>query len=94
MVTRIVKMTFAEEHIPAFLELFRANREAIASAEGCMSVELLRDIHKPGVMFTYSHWLDEKFIDLYKQSELFGRVWPETKRYFAAPAEVWTLEKE
>ena len=94
MVTRIVKMTFAEEHIPAFLELFRANREAITSAEGCISVELLRDTVQPGLMFTYSRWTDEKFIDLYRQSELFGRVWPETKRYFAAAPEVWTLRKE
>jgi len=40
------------------------------------------------VRATVSRWDSEKSLNDYRMSELFGEVWPETKRLFAAAPEV------
>lgn len=93
MIIRIVKMTFAPQHVGSFLNLFETNRDRIASFEGCSHLELWRDKENPDVFFTYSHWKDESYLEEYRQSELFNKVWTENKNYFAAKPEAWSLTK-
>lgn len=90
MVVRIVKMSFRPEACDDFIELFETYRKHIRAAEGCLSLQMLREHPDSNVFFTYSTWKDESFIELYKQSDTFGVVWPKTKRLFSAPAEAWT----
>jgi autoinducer 2-degrading protein len=92
MIRRVVKMHFEEEHVEAFLEIFQEVKAAIEEVEGCYSVELLRDVNDPTVMFTYSIWQDENSLNAYRKGTLFGKTWPRTKALFRSPPEAWSLE--
>ncbi|MEZ4798326.1 MAG: antibiotic biosynthesis monooxygenase [Flavobacteriales bacterium] len=94
MVTRIVKMTFKSENVDLFENIFEKYHSKIRSAEGCLSLKLLRGVDNPNVFFTYSTWQDPSFLDVYRKSETFGIVWPQTKALFAEPAEAWTTEEK
>jgi quinol monooxygenase YgiN len=85
MLIRIVRMTFAPEHVPAFLALFHSSEDRIRQQPGCRHLELWQDAHNPAIYCTYSHWDDAEVLDGYRTSALFGEVWPATKRLFAAP---------
>ncbi len=91
MLTRIVKMTFAEEQVPEFLKLFDANKYLIASFPGCKLLELHRDANNPCIFFTYSKWDSEKSLNQYRSSELFERVWAKTKVLFNDRPEAWSI---
>jgi len=86
-------MTFAEENVPAFLEIFKASRDRIRSYPGCRRLELLQDYHLPHVYSTYSHWDSEEALNNYRKSELFGSVWKPTKALFAEPAQVFSFKR-
>ena len=94
MVNRIVKMTFRNDAIEQFTEIFNTYQDRIRSAEGCLSVQLLHDVNNPCIFFTYSIWNDETFLEKYRLSSTFGEVWPQVKPLFAAPAEAWTTTVE
>jgi quinol monooxygenase YgiN len=91
MVTRIVKMSFKPEKVEEFKQLFDQYKNQIASAEGCLSLRLLQE-NDSTVFFTYSEWKEEQFLELYRQSALFTKVWSRTKTYFNAKPEAWTTE--
>lgn len=84
MIIRIVRMTFREDAIVDFLALFEKNKKAIRAFPGCRHLELHRDAHNPAIFCTYSHWDNEERLNDYRNSELFGTVWPSTKKLFAA----------
>ena len=86
MLLRVVRLTFAPAHVPAFLALFEASKSRIRAQPGCRGMELWRDATDPAVFCTYSRWESAAALAAYRQSALFGEVWPATKRLFAAPA--------
>ena len=92
MVTRIVKMTFRNDCTQEFLLIFDQYQSRIRAAEGCISLALLRDTSDPRVFFTYSKWEDALFVDQYRQSNVFGEVWPRVKLLFDEPAQAWSVE--
>ena len=77
-------MTFAPEQVPAFLALFRASEARIRQQPGCLHLELWQDATQPHIYCTFSRWASAEALDNYRRSELFGEVWPATKRLFAA----------
>lgn len=93
MITRIVKMTFHPEKIDEFVAIYRKYRTFIKNAEGCTHVELLQDQHKKNTFFTYSHWENESFLEKYKNSTIFGEVWPQTKALFSEKPKAWSTHK-
>ena len=94
MLIRIVKMSFHQEHIPAFLENFYLNKEKIKNSEGNMFLELYQDIDNPCIFFTYSHWESENDLNNYRKSALFGEVWKFTKTLFNDKPEAWSLNNK
>jgi quinol monooxygenase YgiN len=94
MVIRLVKMTFRNDCVEPFLSLFHQYKEEIRNSEGCTQLQLLRDHSNPQIFFTISTWMHPDFINQYRNSEIFGIVWPQTKAMFAAPAEAWTVTNE
>ena len=84
MIIRIVRMTFREDAVNDFLKLFESNKKAIRAFPGCLHLELHRDVQNPAIFCTYSHWDNEESLNAYRDSELFGKVWPSTKMLFAA----------
>ncbi|AWG25550.1 putative quinol monooxygenase [Flavobacterium kingsejongi] len=93
MFVRIVKMSFHEEHIPAFLENFDLNKEKIRGFEGNRFLELYQDKNQKGIFFTYSYWEAESDLENYRQSALFQEVWAFTKRLFNDKPEAWSVDK-
>ncbi|MES2513246.1 MAG: antibiotic biosynthesis monooxygenase family protein [Bacteroidota bacterium] len=92
MIKRFVKMTFKPENTDRFKEIFNASKNLIAAMEGCHHVELLQDINNPGIFFTLSIWEDPKYLEAYRQSQLFTGVWAKTKVLFDAKPEAWSVE--
>lgn len=92
MITRLVKLTIDPERIVDFQEIFVSNQRRIADFPGCVDVKVLRDVNNSNVFFTYSHWESEDAINEYRKSELFGSIWPNTKKLFVAKPEAWSLE--
>lgn len=92
MLIRIVRMTFAAETTAAFLEIFRTSQDHIRQMPGCLYLELWQDLDTPHVYCTHSHWSSADALNAYRRSELFGQVWPATKRLFAAPAQAFSVQ--
>ena len=87
-------MTFAPEHVSTFLDVFESSKERIRGFEGCNHLELLNDINQPNIYFTYSHWDSQEHLNAYRDSELFGDVWPRTKVLFSAKPEAWSVKQK
>jgi heme-degrading monooxygenase HmoA len=92
-IKRIVKMTFRPEETESFIQdIFDTTKSAIRSFPGCKSVELLRDISQPNVLFTFSIWESPDALEAYRNSELFQNTWAKTKVKFADKAQAWSME--
>jgi quinol monooxygenase YgiN len=93
MITRIVKMTFAEDRVGEFFPVFDEIKEKIKSFNGCRKLMLLRDKNHPNIIFTYSEWEDDADLQAYRNSPFFADTWKRTKKLFSAKAEAWTVEE-
>jgi len=93
MLVRIVKMTFREEQVPAFLAIFEASKSKIRAFEGCQHLELLQDAGQKHVFYTYSHWQSEQHLEHYRHSALFTEVWARTKALFSEKAQAFSMQK-
>ena len=93
MFVRIVKLSFHEEHIPAFLENFEIIKEKIRNAEGNRLLELYQDKTNKSIFFTYSYWETEQDLENYRNSELFFEIWTDTKKLFNNKPEAWSVDK-
>ena len=93
MLVRIVKLSFHEEKIPAFLENFEMMKEKIRNAPGNRFLELYQDRNNKSIFFTYSYWETEEDLENYRNSELFYDVWTYTKQFFNDKPEAWSVNK-
>jgi quinol monooxygenase YgiN len=92
MLIRIVKLTFKPENVDAFVNTFDEKKHFIASFNGCIGVELLRDINNPNIFFTYSKWNNAESLERYRISELFVSTWDTVKKLFGDKPEAWSVE--
>lgn len=86
-------MTFKEDCISNFQNIFLINKEKIRGFEGCEFLELYQDKNNPSTFFTYSYWKSETYLNAYRHSELFKEVWSKTKELFDAKPEAWSVDK-
>jgi len=93
MFVRIVKMSFQEDKIDAFLNNFEEVKQHIRNFPGNRFLELYRDRNHPNIFFTYSYWEREEDLENYRQSELFGEVWSFTKKLFNDKPQAWSVNK-
>ena len=93
MFVRIVKLSFHQENIPAFLENFELMKEKIRNAPGNRFLELYQDKDNKCIFFTYSYWETEEDLENYRKSELFYDVWSFTKKLFNDKTEAWSVDK-
>ena len=92
MIKRIVKMEFKVENIDSFKTLFDSNKEKIRAFEGCKHLELWQDVNNKSTFMTYSFWNSESDLENYRHSELFKRVWANTKILFSDKPRAWSVE--
>lgn len=93
MIVRIVKMTFKPTQIETFLETFEKQKTFIKGFDGCTHLELLRDKSNPNVFFTYSHWKDASYLELYRKSDFFINIWSKVKLLFDDKPLAWSTER-
>lgn len=93
MLIRIVRMTFQEDRVPDFLEIFEQSKAKIRAFEGCRHLELLQDWDRESVFMTYSHWENAEALEKYRQSELFQTTWAKTKILFLDKPLVFSQKK-
>ncbi len=91
MITRFVKLTFKEDKIEDFINIWNESREKIAQFHGCNFVEMHRAIFPENVCFTHSIWENEYALNEYRHSELFQMTWAKTKVLFDDRPEAWSL---
>jgi len=84
-------MEFEKERIPDFLKIFAASRDQIRSFSGCRFLQLLQDENDSCIFFTYSQWEKQEDLNAYRNSDLFQRVWANTRKLFRKTAEAWSL---
>lgn len=90
---RIVRLTLQPGKAEVFLYHFNRVKSRISRFEGCLFLELYREVHQPNVFFTISHWQSEEHLKLYQQSGFFAETWSTVKPLFLARAEAWSLHK-
>ena len=93
MFVRIVKLSFHEEHIPAFLDNFEIVKDQIRATTGNRLLELYQDKNNKKVFFTYSYWETEQDLENYRTSAFFNEVWSFTKKLFNDKPEAWSVDK-
>ena len=93
MLVRIVKLSFHQDKIPAFLENFELVKNQIRNFPGNRLLELYQDKTNASIIFTYSYWDSEEDLENYRKSELFTEVWDFTKKLFNDKPEAWSVDK-
>ncbi len=93
MITRIVKLTINPAQKEDFIAVFKTNKHHILAQKGNLDVELLQDKKYPNLFFTYSHWESESDLNLYRKTEVFNKIWKETKSKFCSQPEAWSTYK-
>ena len=91
---RIVKLTFREDTVDSFMEIFNESKTKIRSFSGCQRLELLHDIDNPNIFFTYSYWDKPTSLEGYRSSELFKSVWAKTKILFDDKPIAWSVQQK
>lgn len=86
-------MSFDNNLIHKFLELFESHKTSIRNFKGCEFLELYRDKDDSNIFFTYSYWNSKEDLDNYRQSKLFKNVWSETKKLFNDKPLAWSVDK-
>jgi hypothetical protein len=92
-ISRVVKMTFKQETMSDFLELFNKKKSQIRNFEGCTQLQLIQDQTNPYTLYTYSCWDSQDSLDNYRNSHLFKETWAETKKCFGARPEAFSLNR-
>ena len=91
MITRLVKLTLDPSKEDEFTALFEENKSRISGSEGCVEVSLHKDVSNPGVLFTISRWETEQHLNDYRESPLFGAIWPTVKHWMIDKPEAWSM---
>ena len=92
MIKRIVKLTLREDAGATFIDIYEGSKEVIKGFDGCLHIELLRDISQPNIFFTFSQWENEQALDAYRNSDFFKSTWQKTKALFADQADAWSVK--
>ncbi len=92
MIKRLVRLSFQEDKIEDFIEIFRERKKNIKESPGCTHLELLQDKNNKNVFFTLSYWDSEVDLENYRQSDFFKATWKKTKILFNDKPMVWSTE--
>lgn len=93
MLHRFVRMSFKQECIEEFENMFNEIQSKIESFEGCHSVILLADDKEKNIFMTFSLWENEKALDNYRHSEFFTKTWTKTKLMFNDKPKAFSMYK-
>ena len=84
-------MEFQESGVQEFLKIFEESQPKILKQKGCTHVELCQDPSQRNVLFTFSKWDNEDYLEQYRKSELFKETWSRTKKLFSGKPKAYSL---
>lgn len=84
-------MTIQPSQTIQFEKIFEHSGELILAYDGCIDVQLLKDVNQTNVYFTLSKWSTETALNNYRSSDFFKLTWSKVKLLFAEKAEAWSL---
>ena len=91
-IVRIVRMEFDVDSTSRFDALFAESKSKIEAQKGCLCVRMLHSTSNRNQRTTISWWENEDFLNAYRQSDLFGQVWPQTKALFSEKPIAWSMD--
>lgn len=94
MIIRIVRLSFNQNEVVKFLNIFNEARATILGFEGCQQLQLHKDADKDNVFYTISHWNEAIDLDYYRNSSFFQKTWAKTKLLFDEKPVAYSLEAE
>ena len=86
-------MEFESDKVETFKSIFQENQSKIAAQDGCNGVQLLQDVHKSNIFFTYSEWKSQAHLDQYRKTDFFQGVWAQTKVLFCNKPMAWSVQE-
>jgi len=86
MLVRIVRMSFRENRVADFLDVYDEIATTIRSFSGCRHIELWKDADAPAAYTTYTLWTNNEALQTYRESSLFRETWAKIKPMFESPA--------
>jgi quinol monooxygenase YgiN len=86
-------MTFRPECCEDFRAHFEKIKPLVRGFEGCLFLELYHDCENPQVMITFSRWRSEQDLENYRHSEVFAKIWRETKPMMAEKTFAFSMDK-
>ncbi|MBK8056266.1 MAG: antibiotic biosynthesis monooxygenase [Saprospiraceae bacterium] len=92
-ILRIVRLSFSEDKVEDFIEIFENSKSLIRAFEGCQGLRLYRDHLHQNVFYTYSLWKSNDDLEKYRNSELFKSTWQKTKLLFNTKPMAFSLEE-
>jgi quinol monooxygenase YgiN len=90
---RLVKLSFQQQYIDTFKQLFEARKEQIRNFNGCSHLELWQDCKNPSLFITYSIWDSPLHLEDYRTSPLFEDTWSTVKPWFHHKPEAFSANK-
>ena len=84
-------MEFNPEKVNDFLALFEIVKGKIINCEGCLHLELCKDVSFDHVYYTFSKWESEKHLNNYRHSDFFEDTWTKTKALFGGKPLAYSL---
>ncbi len=79
MIIRLVSLKFHPEHRERFLQLFAQVYPKIRARPGCLALHLVADVDGTADFLTLSVWRSLEDLEAYRQSDIFGEVWPQVR---------------
>ncbi|WP_236978647.1 antibiotic biosynthesis monooxygenase [Membranihabitans maritimus] len=90
---RIVNLYFHGEYSSTFVDKFEEYKPKLLEHEGCLGVKLYNECNAVGDFVTISTWSNQKYLDIYRESQLFRTMWSSIKPYFRKEAKaISTIE--
>ena len=86
-------MTFDQDGVETFLDIFNQSKTHILSMKGCQHLELWRDVNDSNVFVTHSHWESEADLNNYRSTEFFKKLWDKTKTLFTEKPIAFSVER-
>lgn len=94
MIIRVVDLQIQPEAFVKAKSLLDEVAPKVRGFEGCLHLELNFDIHRKGHIQTYSKWVSEEALNVYRNSEVFIIFWKSIKPLFLRPASAWSFKSQ
>lgn len=79
MIVRLVSLKFHPQHRERFLQLFEQVYPQIRARPGCLALHLVAEADGAADFLTISIWRSPEDLEAYRQSDVFGEVWPQVR---------------